>query len=254
MDSGSESFQAQAAFATAGGAAPTKIRYSRCAVIKGGTGIFFVQTTEDIAEGSIDYGLGCGLDGGGAVVHCNVQKLSAFVWQITTSKIAGGVSDALPPLSYKFSGVLDSANGGAASGFVPDAIAKVATLGTALNYPIPSAAADVKLSVYVVSNTTANTGAGGATTFEVYKNGAGTGVLVTFPPTTTGLRTVSAALAMVAGDRFDLHVATPGDDAAYVVTFAATMEFTSETSAPALTPVDTTGAIISLTLSRVDPA
>jgi hypothetical protein len=253
MDAGSSSFQAQAAFQTNGGGAPIKLRYSRCIVTKGGTGIFFVQPSEDIADGSVDYGLGCGLDGGGAVVHCNVQKLAAFVWQITTSKIAGGVTDALAPLSYKFSGILDSNSGAAAAGFVPDAVAKVATINAAINYPLPSASASVKLSVFVDVNTTAATGAGGVTTFEVYKNGVATGDTIAFPAAAVGLRTATFATAFVAGDTIDLHVSTPGDDAAYIVVFGATMEFTNGTTAPALTPVDTTGATITLTLKRVDP-
>jgi|SRR5882724_2916868 len=252
MDGDSGSFQAQAAFQTNGAGAPTKVRFTRCNVTRTGTGLFQVSTSEDIADGSIAYSLGCGLDGGGAPVVCNVQKLSAFTWQITTSKVAGGASGTTANATWKASGkITDIIAVGA--GFVADTDAAVVTTG--IKYPLTHAATSLTLSVDVTANTYAAAGAGGVTTFLVYKNGVSTGVSITYNPAATGVQSVAVPIAYAVGDTFDLGVSNPGDGTnTHTATFSASMDFAnSAVTAAALAAVDTTGAPISLTLTRVDP-
>lgn len=246
------SFQTQVAFQTNGGGAPIVLRQTRGKVTKGGTGIFFVQTTEDIADGSIDYGLGCGLDGGGAIVHCNVQKLAAFVWQITTSKVSGGADATTEAPSWKGSGVL-SENAAAVFGYVRDGNGVVQANARPIQYPLPIATASLKLSIEVTNNSLTGAGGGGVTTFTIYKNGLVTLNTITYNPGEVGLKTLTVALAFAAGDTFDLRAETPGDDGAHQIDFGASFHFTNPITPAALTPVDTTGATISLTLKRVDP-
>lgn len=251
---GSESFQAQLAFTTAGVAQPTIRRESRCIVTRSAPGQFLVQTLEDIFDGSCDYALASSLDSNAVPVVVNIRKLAAFVWLLTTGQVAGGASAATEPTMWTGSGSLTE--NGAASGFIVDGNGKseLAQLANAINYPLPVASTSVKLSVFVDSNTITGAGGGGVTTFEIYKNGVATGDTVTVNPLTTGLFTATFATAFAAGDRFDLKASTPGDDAGpHTITFGVSLNFTSVIPPAQLAVVDTTGAQINLTLRRVDP-
>lgn len=253
MDDSCSSFQAQCAFTTAGNLQPTIRRVARCSVVRSATGTHLVSTTEDIFDGSCEYALAGSLDALSVGVVLSIKKQSNFIWAISTSQVVGGASLANEPELWTGSGSL-SEQAGAAAGFVPDGDNKVELIAAAIRYPLPGASTSVQLSVHVNTNTLLNTGGGGVTTFEIFKNGAGTGDTIPVGPSVTGSFTQTFVLAFAAGDQFDLHASTPGDDGNHAITFGASLNFTSVIPPAQLAVVDTAGCQINLTLRRVDPS
>lgn len=250
------SFQAQCSFTTAGAGAPTENRLTRCAVSRNGVGTFFVQAVEDIALGSCEYALAGSLDSNGVAVALSIVKQSAFVWKISTSQIAGGMSELNRTMEWTGSGTLSTANGAAVNGFIADANEEVGGKAAAIEYPLDHASATITLQVFVDSNTLA-AGVGpatGITTFTVYKNGAPTAATIDVNPAATGLFTLNAVVAYAVGDTFDLQASMPGAADAGAIRFGASLDFKAAIVPAQLAVVDTVGCTINLTLRRVDPA